>query len=188
MRCARCRYVATVGALLKAGADPGLVDGDGDSPVTLASARGMLAIKRLFQERQAEETLGAGAGHDLRALREDLLRTCTNAQLVDVLEEMHAHKENLENMTLSQRWELITSLPSMRDDQLPPLLERLNGLNGRRVRIGGLTARPDLNGRRGVAIAYDAPSGRYAVQLEDGAHEGKAAGVKVRAANLELVE
>ena len=43
----------------------------------------------------------------------------------------------------------------------PPLLTK-------RVRISGLTARPELNGQCGVAASYDAEAGRYAVQLDGG--------------------
>ena len=39
-------------------------------------------------------------------------------------------------------------------------------LIGRRVRVEGLAARPELNGRCGEARAYDAARGRYTVAVE----------------------
>ena len=39
-------------------------------------------------------------------------------------------------------------------------------LVGRRVRVEGLTGRPELNGRCGEATAYDAARGRYCVDIE----------------------
>eukprot|EP00966_Prymnesium_polylepis_P176861 4095697-Prymnesium_polylepis.1 len=41
----------------------------------------------------------------------------------------------------------------------PPLLHD-------RVRIDGLSARPELNGRRGTARSFDEKTGRYVVELE----------------------
>ena len=52
---------------------------------------------------------------------------------------------------------------------------------GRRVRIAGLSARPELNGWCGVAASYDGE--RYDVTLE-----GDGKGVRVRAANLRAAE
>ena len=43
----------------------------------------------------------------------------------------------------------------------PPLLQR-------RVVLRGLSSRPELNGRRGTAISFDAKTGRYGVQLDGG--------------------
>ena len=55
-------------------------------------------------------------------------------------------------------------------------------LSGRRVRIGGLKARPELNGRCGVAGRFDAAKGRYAVAVE-----GEAQAVLLKPANLQDV-
>lgn len=41
-------------------------------------------------------------------------------------------------------------------------------LIGQRVLIEGLQAKPELNGRHGVASSFDGSSGRYCVSLEDG--------------------
>ena len=41
----------------------------------------------------------------------------------------------------------------------PPLLQR-------RVELRGLSGRPELNGRRGVAVSFDHKTGRYGVQLD----------------------
>ena len=41
-------------------------------------------------------------------------------------------------------------------------------LSGRQVEVHGLQSRPELNGERGEAMAYDQGKGRYAVQLSDG--------------------
>jgi hypothetical protein len=47
------------------------------------------------------------------------------------------------------------------EEQTPPLL-------GRRVRIDGLAARPELNGQSGTAAEYLQERGRYGVRLDDG--------------------
>eukprot|EP00966_Prymnesium_polylepis_P005015 115070-Prymnesium_polylepis.1 len=41
------------------------------------------------------------------------------------------------------------------------------GLLGQRVVIGGLKARPDLNGREGEVTSFNAGSGRYVVNITD---------------------
>ena len=56
-----------------------------------------------------------------------------------------------------------------------------DSLSGQRVLLHGLTSRADLNGRDGIAGAYDSEAERYAVQLD-----GET--VKVRAANLRRSE
>ena len=53
-------------------------------------------------------------------------------------------------------------------------------LSGRRVRIGGLQARPELNGRCGVARRFNAAKGRYEVAVE-----GEAEVVLLKPANLQ---
>ena len=53
-------------------------------------------------------------------------------------------------------------------------------LSGRRVRIGGLQARPELNGRCGVAGRFDAAKGRYEVAVGGGAEA-----VLLKPANLQ---
>ncbi len=50
---------------------------------------------------------------------------------------------------------------------------------GQRVVLGGLSARPELNGRWGVAQSFE--GGRYAVALEGGGES-----VRVRPGNLSL--
>ena len=55
-------------------------------------------------------------------------------------------------------------------------------LSARRVRIGGLKARPELNGRRGVAGRFDAAKDRYEVAVE-----GEAEAVLLKPANLQFV-
>ena len=50
-------------------------------------------------------------------------------------------------------------------------------LLGQRVVLGGLSSRPELNGRRGVARSFE--GGRYAVALE-----GSGESVRVRPGNL----
>ena len=52
-------------------------------------------------------------------------------------------------------------------------------LSGRRVRIGGLQARPELNGRCGVAELFCAAKGRYKVAVE-----GEAEAVLLKPENL----
>ena len=52
-------------------------------------------------------------------------------------------------------------------------------LSGRRVRISGLQARPELNGRCGVAVRFDAAKGRYEVVVE-----GEAEAVLLKPASL----
>ena len=49
-----------------------------------------------------------------------------------------------------------------------------------RVRVHGLSGRPELNGRRGIAMAFYEDAGRYGVRF-DGMRE-----LKVRPVNLEL--
>ena len=51
-----------------------------------------------------------------------------------------------------------------------------------RVRVHSLVSRPALNGRHGVATAFDAATTRYTVQMEG--DDGSA--ISVRPANLEL--
>ena len=41
-------------------------------------------------------------------------------------------------------------------------------LVGRKVSISGLASRPELNGAKGVAIAFDDAKGRYTVRLDSG--------------------
>ena len=65
---------------------------------------------------------------------------------------------------------VITQLPAVVD---APLL-------GKRVVIQGLQAKPELNGKRGIAGGFDDSKERYAVALEDGGGS-----FKLRAANLE---
>ena len=55
-------------------------------------------------------------------------------------------------------------------------------LSGRRVRIDGLKARPELNGRCGVAGCFDATKSRYEVAVE-----GEAEAVLLRPASLQDV-
>ena len=55
-------------------------------------------------------------------------------------------------------------------------------LVGRRVRVEGLTGRPELNGRCGEATAYDAARGRYCVAVE-----GEPLPVLLRADNLTAI-
>ena len=45
-------------------------------------------------------------------------------------------------------------------------------LVGKKVVISGLLARPDLNGKRGLAASFNAATGRYTVELEGTAAEG----------------
>jgi hypothetical protein len=40
-------------------------------------------------------------------------------------------------------------------------------LLGSRVVINGLVAKPELNGRTGTAVSFDADKGRYSVELDD---------------------
>lgn len=54
---------------------------------------------------------------------------------------------------------------------------------GARVRLAGLAAKPELNGRTGACGSFDERSGRFVVRL-DGAGSGD--GIKVRPDNLEL--
>ena len=55
-------------------------------------------------------------------------------------------------------------------------------LQSHTVLVTGLSSQPQLNGRRGVAVSYDAMSGRYVVQLENGP------AVRVRQMNLAKVD
>ena len=63
---------------------------------------------------------------------------------------------------------------------------------GERVVLGGLSARPDLNGRRGVARSFegdrDPGGGHYVVHLEGSGRSGEGGDevVRVRPENLEL--
>ena len=41
-------------------------------------------------------------------------------------------------------------------------------LVGRKVSISGLASRPELNGAKGIAIAFDDAKGRYTVRLDSG--------------------
>ena len=50
-------------------------------------------------------------------------------------------------------------------DGVPPAADLLLH---QRVRIVGLSARPQLNGRIGTVTTYDSRSGRYGIQLDDG--------------------
>ena len=52
----------------------------------------------------------------------------------------------------------------------------------RRVLLHGLSARPELNGRTGVAVSFDPNTGRYGVQLDGSG--GRAEKVALRPANL----
>jgi hypothetical protein len=62
----------------------------------------------------------------------------------------------------------------------PPLLSVAGGaLLGRRVRLTGLNARPELNGRTGVATEFSTEAERYTIKLSEGES------VRVRPANLE---
>lgn len=63
--------------------------------------------------------------------------------------------------------------------QLPPVPDA--PLLGKRVVVGGLQAKPELNGKAGIASAFDDDKERYAVSLEDGTGS-----YKLRAANLEV--
>ena len=55
-------------------------------------------------------------------------------------------------------------------------------LSGCRVRINDLQARPELNGRYGVAGSFDAAKGRYAVAVDGGVEA-----VLLKPANLQNV-
>jgi hypothetical protein len=57
-----------------------------------------------------------------------------------------------------------------------------------RVQIVGLQAKAAYNGRTGVAILFDRPAGRYAVELDRVSEDEAAERLKVREANLCLVE
>jgi len=65
----------------------------------------------------------------------------------------------------------------------PPTLAVVGGaLLGRRVRLTGLAARPELNGRTGVAVEFVEQAERYTVRLDSENAEGKV--VRVKPGNL----
>jgi len=64
-------------------------------------------------------------------------------------------------------------------EEAPP---RRQVIPGARVRCTGLRARPELNGARGRAVAYDGGEERWKVKLDDGS------GKNLRALNLELLD
>ena len=60
-------------------------------------------------------------------------------------------------------------------------MEQLVFPPGRRVALAGLASRPELNGGLGGVLAFDAASGRFTVELEDGTS------IRVKAANMSPV-
>jgi hypothetical protein len=65
--------------------------------------------------------------------------------------------------------------------EAPVLDAGAGALTGRRVRLTGLTGRPELNGRTGTAVEWVAATERYAVRLEGPGEEV----VRARVANVE---
>jgi len=72
-----------------------------------------------------------------------------------------------------------TSADASSGAEQPPTTQEAEEAAGRRVRIDGLQARPELNGRCGVARRFDVAKGRYEVLVE-----GEAEPLLLKPANL----
>ena len=124
---------------------------DGDTALLYAAGEG--------HQESVHELLWAGASTELR-----------NQEGSTALEmaEYEGHTATAELLS-----EHTAKLPAAVATPTPNLL-------GRRVRIEGLQARPELNGRSGVARRFDAAKGRYEVAVE-----GEAEAVLLKPANLQ---
>ena len=176
----------TISALVAAGASLDVQNADGFSALIYASLYGHSDGVRALVD--------AGASVDLQdaRLRTALLYTCRrgHAPAARLLLEAGARTDLCEGdqQRTALQWaaenghtglvslletHAITPLVRAADDAdaaagadgAPPAADLLLH---QRVRIVGLSARPQLNGRIGTVTTYDSRSGRYGIQLDDG--------------------
>ena len=172
--------------LLQRGASVDLCDIRGTTALMMAATQGKHAMVRLLLEHKAGVNLQSAEGYTaLMATAfeghtecvQELLQAGASTELRDQdgctalgYAETHGHAA-------------IAKLLRQHAAKPPATLAAPTpNLSGRRVRIGGLQARPELNGRCGVAGRFDAAKGRYAVTVE-----GEAEAVLLKPANLQEI-
>ena len=153
------------------------------TPLMVAALKGQHGVVRLLLEHKAivdlqtadEDTAllyAAGEGHQESV--QELLWAGASTELRNQEGSTALEMAEYEGHTATAEllWEHAAKLPAAVAAPTPNLL-------GRRVRIDGLQARPELNGRNGVARRFDAAKGRYEVGVE-----GEAEPLLLRPANL----
>ena len=146
---------AMVRMLLQRGASVNLQNSAGATAVTYAALQGHTTTVQALLDAKADSSLQTIDGSTALMAAERFKHT-TIAQLL----RLHAK--------------------SQAPGRLYDLHPVSGTLSGRRVRIGGLKARPELNGRCGAAGRFDAAKGRYEVAVE-----GEAETVLLKPANLQ---
>ena len=128
-----------VSAVLRAGANPNSCDVQGDTPLSYAC----LSLDPACCEPNAPRSI-------VRILFHNRAYPYHAAPALDVaLSRAQRHGNAL----------LVRLIKEARAKDPPPLLDR-------RVRLRGLSARPELNAHTGLVVCFDESTGRYGVQLD----------------------
>jgi len=151
---------AMVRMLLQRGASVNLQDYLGATALMGAADKDHATIVQMLLDAKADASLQTKSGSTALMCAELNKRT-TTAQVL----RQHAKQQAAEAKAAVKHAAAAAPTPN---------------LSGRRVRIGGLKGRPELNGRCGVVWRFDAAKGRYEVALE-----GKAEAVLLKPANLQ---
>ena len=182
-------HLCVVEELLRRGASVDLCDAKDQTALMVAALTGQRAIVHLLIEHKANVDLQYTDGDTalMNATHkghtecvQELLEAGASSKLCHPdggtalqIAELRGHAAIAELLRRHA-----TSLPATAKPSAPPT----PSLVGRRVRIGGLQARPELNGRCGVAELFDVAKGRYKVAVE-----GEAEAVMLKPANLQYV-
>ena len=170
--------------LLKRGASVDLRGPEDITALMAAAAMGQRAMVRLLLEHKASVDLQASAGATA------LMGAARNGHTECVQELLEAGastevrgRDGITALELAEHKGHTATAELLRQHAAAPpaaVAAPTPNLSGRRVRIGGLKARPELNGQCGVAGRFDAAKGRYEVAVE-----GEAGAVLLKPANLQ---
>jgi hypothetical protein len=177
--------VGMVKQLLLHSADPNVCDGGGVDALSLAAAGCHDDVVGILLD------FGAMADRPDAQGTTPLMRVaaCTSNAALRTVEQLLASRANplRKNASGETPLEIAT-----RQGGAAPIIELIRRaaaaaapqqqLLRRRVVLHGLSARPELNGRAGVAVSFDPSTGRYGVQLDGSG--GRAEKVALRPANL----
>ena len=170
--------------LLQRGASIDLRGTRGTTPLILAAGMGQYSTVCLLLEHKAEVDLQADG---MTAL---MLAACEGSQecVQELLQagsstELREHDFGRTALGHAEAKGHADIAELLRQHAAKPpatIVAPMPSLSGRRVRIGGLQARPELNGLCGVAGRFDEVKGRYAVAVE-----GEAEAVLLKPASLQ---